>query len=35
MALAEQVGKPLELHIVRPGSPGQMSIHVTAAEAAS
>lgn len=35
MALAEQVGRPLELHIVRPGSPGQMSIHVTAAEAAS
>ncbi len=35
MALAEQVGKPLELQVVRPGSAGQLAIHVTALEAAS
>ena len=35
MALAQQVGKPLELQIVRPGSAGQIAIHVTAVEAAS
>jgi len=35
MALAEQVGKPLELQIVRPGYAGQLAIHVTALEAAS
>lgn len=35
MALAEQVGKPLELHIVRSGSSHQVAINVTAVEAAS
>lgn len=35
MALAEQVGQPLELQIVRPGSSGQVTLHVTAVEAAS
>ncbi|CAL5219537.1 g1388 [Coccomyxa viridis] len=35
MALAEQVGKPLELHIMRPGSSQQVVISVTAVEAAS
>jgi hypothetical protein len=33
-ALAEQVGKPLALQVVRPGNPEQITIHVTANEAA-
>ncbi|CAL8467650.1 g7188 [Coccomyxa elongata] len=34
-ALAEQVGKPLELQVLRPGSPGEIILNVVAVEAPS
>ncbi len=33
--LGEQVGKPLELQVLRPGSPGEVSINIVAVEAPS
>lgn len=33
--LGEQVGKPLELQVLRPGSPGEIVLNVVAVEAPS